>query len=350
MPPSTICRYDLLGRACAENNVHLLLTAHHANDQIETFLSRFIHASGLDGLSGISELNNCLLRTYGVTICRPFLKICRNELKTFCQEQNLPFVEEPRGQNPSLERHIIRRLLQNQTSKAIIHPKGLDSYGPRPTSIAKDVHLLQELSAKASSNLQYQADLLLQSSVLQISPMIKNEMDGKMRVLESKASSLVQYATSSAYVPRRGKINWPSKLASISKSLHSVAHVIFAVESFQHDKESKFVSIAAISRILHAVSRTEFPPRTTDCSRLVEKIKDGKLKGGFTGGACIIQPILRSKGRYALVIPQSLQHECSIQISNVTAMCRASRLSSNQSHAHALYEEYNPSLEAVGGQ
>jgi tRNA(Ile)-lysidine synthase len=44
-----MARYEQLRHKCEQNQIQYLFTAHHLQDQIETFLLRFSHRSGVDG-------------------------------------------------------------------------------------------------------------------------------------------------------------------------------------------------------------------------------------------------------------------------------------------------------------
>ena len=48
-------RYQLMTDFCLAHHISYLFLAHHANDQVETVLSRFAHGSGLTGLCGMSK-------------------------------------------------------------------------------------------------------------------------------------------------------------------------------------------------------------------------------------------------------------------------------------------------------
>ena len=49
-------RYEILTNFCNKNRIKFLLTAHHIDDQVETFLIRLSRGSGIEGLSSMSEI------------------------------------------------------------------------------------------------------------------------------------------------------------------------------------------------------------------------------------------------------------------------------------------------------
>jgi len=66
--------------------IYHIVTAHHANDNVETLLMNFFKGTGINGLRGI-------LSKYG-NIIRPLLFATKHEIKTFAEENKLPFVED----------------------------------------------------------------------------------------------------------------------------------------------------------------------------------------------------------------------------------------------------------------
>ena len=71
-------RYELLIEFCRKNRVTSLLTAHHKDDQVETFLIRLSRGSGVEGLSSMSQSTNL---GDGIKLIRPFLEFKKSELK-----------------------------------------------------------------------------------------------------------------------------------------------------------------------------------------------------------------------------------------------------------------------------
>lgn len=83
-------RYLSLKRWAIGHGAAALATAHHADDQAETFLMRAARGSGLAGLAAIrGRLQE------DVAIVRPLLGWRRAELRALCEWQGLPFVDDP---------------------------------------------------------------------------------------------------------------------------------------------------------------------------------------------------------------------------------------------------------------
>ncbi len=80
-----------------------LLTAHHANDNIETLLMNFFKGTGIKGLQGI-------LPRYG-KIIRPLLFARKEEILLFASENNLSFVEDSSNSSDKYTRNYFRHQL-----------------------------------------------------------------------------------------------------------------------------------------------------------------------------------------------------------------------------------------------
>ena len=72
-------RYDWFAELAQEFKYDYILTAHHADDALETFLINLSRGTGLDGLVGIPSVNE--------NIVRPLLKFSREQLHAFALEQ-----------------------------------------------------------------------------------------------------------------------------------------------------------------------------------------------------------------------------------------------------------------------
>ena len=65
-------RYKFLSDFCIKKKIKYILTAHHMDDQIETFLIRLSRGSGVQGLSSMNRVSKLSNK---VKIVRPFLDI-----------------------------------------------------------------------------------------------------------------------------------------------------------------------------------------------------------------------------------------------------------------------------------
>ena len=110
-------RYHLLGQWCKEHDVKHLLTAHHAQDQLETFMIRLAKGSGLKGLTG---MQGEVATDYG-RILRPLLGVDSQTLKETLLRFKQHSIEDPSNENEDFTRIRWRKLLPS------LHAEGLTS-------------------------------------------------------------------------------------------------------------------------------------------------------------------------------------------------------------------------------
>lgn len=97
-------RYDLLQRYARQQNCAVIATAHHRDDQLETFLMRLSRGSGVDGLSAIRSRNG--------NIIRPMLQNSRAELEAVCEAYGVVPVQDPSNADPDYDRVRMRQWLR----------------------------------------------------------------------------------------------------------------------------------------------------------------------------------------------------------------------------------------------
>ena len=82
-----------------------ILTAHHADDQAETFLLNALRGSGVAGLRGIASrryLGEALL-------LRPLLGFSRDQLEAYAGENEVAWFNDPSNQNLRFDRNYLRK-------------------------------------------------------------------------------------------------------------------------------------------------------------------------------------------------------------------------------------------------
>lgn len=106
-------RYALLTHACQSWDVKHLFVGHHQDDQLETFLMRLVHASGVDGLAGMNARYAHLVHTNqdGLEIIRPFLRVSKDRLVATCQSRGQDYVNDPSNANRDFLRVQARDLV-----------------------------------------------------------------------------------------------------------------------------------------------------------------------------------------------------------------------------------------------
>lgn len=81
-----------------------LLTAHHADDQLETLLLALKRGAGPAGLSGIAALQSFA----SGWLLRPLLEFSREQLEVFAKQQQLEWIEDESNNDSRFDRNFLR--------------------------------------------------------------------------------------------------------------------------------------------------------------------------------------------------------------------------------------------------
>lgn len=93
-------RYNWFSQLMAIHSIKTLVTAHHADDSLETFLINLSRGTGIEGLTGIPALTD--------TISRPLLQFSRAEIKKYAEENAIHWREDASNENTKYVRNNIR--------------------------------------------------------------------------------------------------------------------------------------------------------------------------------------------------------------------------------------------------
>lgn len=93
-------RYRWFEQIMVEHGYETLVTAHHADDNLETFLINLSRGTGLDGLTGIPEKTAC--------IARPLLAFSRVRILEYAKSEKLQWREDKSNSDTKYLRNQIR--------------------------------------------------------------------------------------------------------------------------------------------------------------------------------------------------------------------------------------------------
>jgi tRNA(Ile)-lysidine synthase len=125
-------RYRLLAERSlllAAGRRSAVVTAHHQDDQAETFLMRLARGSGLDGLCGIPHVRVMAGCRSGPVILRPLLGVAKSRLLATLESHGLEWIEDPSNEAALFERVRIRRALPELEKLGITAERISESVG-----------------------------------------------------------------------------------------------------------------------------------------------------------------------------------------------------------------------------
>lgn len=111
-------RYDWFQEIAKKHSFNFVLTAHHTDDNLETFLINLTRGTGLEGLTGIPEMNK--------NIVRPLLVFSRDEIENFATENNIDWRED----KSNTSNKYVRNKIRNQVIPVLkeINPTLLENF------------------------------------------------------------------------------------------------------------------------------------------------------------------------------------------------------------------------------
>ena len=127
-------RYDWFQQLLLNHKYDYVLTAHHLDDNLETFFINFTRGTGLDGLLGIPVINE--------NIVRPLLPFSRDEINQFAISEKINWREDQSNASSKYLRNKIRHQIVPVLKE--INPNLLDSYLKTNRFLKQSQNLIDE--------------------------------------------------------------------------------------------------------------------------------------------------------------------------------------------------------------
>jgi tRNA(Ile)-lysidine synthase len=129
-------RYNWFYELLETENYDYVLTAHHADDNLETFLINLSRGTGLEGLVGIPEQND--------KIIRPLLPFSREEIANYAKENNIEWREDSSNASDKYLRNKIRHDLVPLLKE--LNPQFIDSFQKTQSYLQESQAMVEDAS------------------------------------------------------------------------------------------------------------------------------------------------------------------------------------------------------------
>lgn len=118
----------------------VLLTAHHADDQLETMLYRLLRGAGSRGLAGIPFQR----RVDGGRLLRPLIDVPAGEIQRYARAHDLVWLEDPSNRDTRFDRNWLRHRVLERLGER--WPDASRQAARAARNLAEDSALLEELA------------------------------------------------------------------------------------------------------------------------------------------------------------------------------------------------------------
>ena len=196
-------RYELLSNFCKKNKIKFILTAHHRDDQVETFLIRLSRGSGIQGLSSMDRVVKLNSK---VSVFRPLLDLKKEDLISISKSYFGKVVKDPSNEDNKYLRTKIRRLVKH------FEKSGIDL--DRVNHSIKNLAASRDILNSYIQRIEKKCVLKRKNQIfINLNFFLKEKQDIQLKILGNCIKQ-----TSKAYYPPRAKkvINLLQKIRSKS--------------------------------------------------------------------------------------------------------------------------------------
>jgi tRNA(Ile)-lysidine synthase len=165
-------RYHWFKKIVEENQFDYLVTAHHADDVLETFFINLSRGTGIDGLTGIPEHTEWIIR--------PLLPFSKKEIHAYASKKGLEWREDHSNEDTKYLRNKIRKELVPALKE--LNPNFMTSF------------------AVTLENLEGSRQIIKDRMNEVLEEIIEPTANMKSEGLKFKVEELLNYASNSAYL------------------------------------------------------------------------------------------------------------------------------------------------------
>ena len=156
-------RYRWFEELMKKNKIKTLVTAHHADDNLETFIINLSRGTGIKGLTGIPAKTS--------NISRPLLIFSRAQIMQFAEIKNISWRED----HSNLDKKYLRNKIREDVIPRLreLHPGFLGNYEATRANLEGSAALLENYLAEIKQELFQQEDDLIRipiNSLLKLDP------------------------------------------------------------------------------------------------------------------------------------------------------------------------------------
>ena len=151
-------RYNWFYELLEKENFDYILTAHHADDTIETFLIHLIRGSGLEGFTGIPAQNE--------SIIRPLLAFSREEISNYAAANVVQWHEDSSNSSDKYLRNKVRHdivpLLKELNPSFLTSFQNTQKYLNEAQVMVEDATIMiyQQVASEVNNEIHYNIDKL----------------------------------------------------------------------------------------------------------------------------------------------------------------------------------------------